>query len=145
MKNLTMKSSFIIVLVSSSILLTGCMEEIKETFQSAQEQVTEVMNPMPKCSDKEVILEVNKKLSEDALYGTHATVKVGTILVTATNEQTGAKTCKAVVSYTIDEKDNKISSFLSKVPGMKSVSKDRTIAYIVSRDQDKKSFLVTIK
>jgi len=127
------KSVVVTVLVSSSLMFTGCIEEIKEKLNFAKGEVEKIIYPVPKCSDTEVVFEVNKKLSHDALYGTHAQVKYGTILLTATNEQTDAKSCRAVVTYSIDEKDNKISSFLSKVPVFKNVSKDRTISYTIYR------------
>ena len=133
MKKHQIKSAFLIALVSSSIMFTGCIEDIKEKFKSLQGEVKKVVYPMPNCSDIKVITEVNKKLTHNALYGTHAQVKYGTILLVSTNEKTEAKTCKAVVNYSIDEKDNKISSFFSKIPLVKNVSKDRTISYTIHR------------
>ena len=138
------RNFFTLLLVSSSLVLTGCNEDFEktydkveeivlETFNFAQGEVEKIIYPVPHCSDKKVISEVNRNLSKDALYGTHAQVKYGTILLTATNEQTDAKSCKAVVTYSIDEKGNKLSSFLSKVPVFKNVSKDRTISYTVYR------------
>lgn len=145
MKNTKIKSVFIIALVSTSVMFTGCVEDIKNQFKSAKGEVEKVMNPMPKCSDREMVLEVNRKLSDDALYGTHATLKEGTVLLTTTNEQTGEKGCKGVVTYKIDKHDNKISSFLSKVPVLKNVSKDRTIEYLIARHKDNETFIVHIK
>lgn len=127
------KSVFIITLVSSSVMFTGCIDEIKEKLNFAKGEVEKIIYPVPHCSNKEVIYEVNRKLSSDALYGTHAQVKYGTILLTATDEKTDTKSCKAVVTYTIDKKDNKISSFFSKIPIIKNVSKDRTISYRIHR------------
>ena len=138
------KSTFLILLVSSSIMFTGCVEDIKEKFRSLQGEVTKQINPMPRCSNKEVVLEVNNKLSSDALYGTHAQVKVGTIVLSGTDEITEAKKCKAVVTYTIDKDDNKISSFLSIMPIIKNASKDRTISYTVSRDVNNETFSVHV-
>ncbi|MFT5661177.1 MAG: hypothetical protein ACI9TV_001823 [Sulfurimonas sp.] len=144
MKSKKVKSIFTIVLVSSSLMFSGCNEDLKKTYESiknvvvetfsfAQGEVEKIIYPVPHCSDKEVVFEVNNKLSNDALYGTHAQVKYGTILLTATNEETDAKSCKAVVTYSIDKDSNQISSFLSKVPVFKNVSKDRTISYTVFR------------
>ena len=133
MINNQIKSVFLIVLVSSSIMFTGCIEDIKKKFKSFQGEVEKVIYPVPSCSDNEVISEVNKKLTDHALYGTHAQVKYGTILLTGTDAKTDSKSCKAVVTYSIDAHGNKISSFLSKVPLMKNVSKDRTISYTVHR------------
>lgn len=147
MKSNKMKSVFITVLVSSTLMFTGCIDEIKEKLNFAKGEVEKIIYPVPKCSDKEVISEVNRKLSKDALYGTHAQVKYGTILLTATNEQTDAKTCKAVVTYSIDKDDNKMSSFFSKIPVFKNVSKDRTISYTVYRHpkaDENLTFLVNV-
>jgi len=133
MKAHKVKSIVLLALVFSMLLFTGCIDEIKEKLNFAKSEVIKVIYPIPECSDKEVIVEVNRILSNDALYGMHAQVKFGTILLTGVNEETEAKTCKAVVTYTIDEKDNKISSFFSKVPLIKNVSKDRTISYTIHR------------
>lgn len=144
MKSNKVKLVLSTLLVASALMFSGCNEDVEHTYESvkklvlktftlAQSEVEKIIYPVPHCSDKEVIAEVNKKLSNDALYGTHAQVKYGTILLTATNEQTDAKSCKAVVTYSIDKKSNTISSFLSKVPVFKNVSKDRTISYTVYR------------
>jgi hypothetical protein len=127
------KSIVLVGLVCSVLMLTGCIDEIKEKLNFAKSQMKKIIYPIPECSDKEVIVEVNRILSNDALYGMHAQVKFGTILLTGINEETEAKTCKAVVTYTIDKEDNKISSFFSKVPLIKNVSKDRTISYTIYR------------
>ena len=148
MKSNTIKSIFTIVLVSSSLIFSGCtMEEIKEKLAFFKNEVEKVVYPVPHCSDKEVIFEVNRKLSKDALYGTRAQVKYGTILLTGTNEKTDARSCKAVVTYSIDKDGNKISSFFSKVPIFKNVSKDRTISYTVYRHpkaDENLTFLISV-
>jgi hypothetical protein len=144
MKKLSILSLSSILILSSSLLFTGCLEDIKKKFQSAGDEVEKVIYPVPNCSDKEVIYEVNKKLTNHALYGTHAQVKFGTILYTGSNEETEEKSCKAVVTYSIDEKDNKISSFFSKIPVIKNVSKDRTITYSIQRGADNKTFIVNV-
>ena len=158
MKAKKIKSIFTIALVSSSLMFSGCNEDLQDayetvkelaqdTFTLAQGEVEKIIYPVPHCSDKEVIFEVNRKLSKDALYGTRAQVKYGTILLTATNEQTDAKSCKAVVTYSIDAKGNKISSFFSKVPVFKNISKDRTISYTVYRHpkaDENLTFLVNV-
>lgn len=144
MKKNHFSSLFTVAIISSSIFFSGCLEDIKKKFLSAEEEVTKVIYPMPNCSDKEIIDQVNNNLTHDALYGTHAQVKFGTIVFVGSNEETEVKTCKAVVTYSIDEKDNKISSFFSKIPIIKNVSKDRSISYSIVRGQDGETFLVNI-
>lgn len=133
MKKQQIRSAFLIAVVLSSFMFTGCIDDIKEKFKTLQGEATKIIHPLPTCSDNEVISEVNNKLTDHALYGTHAQVKYGTILLTGTDEKTEAKLCKAVVTYSIDENDNKISSFFSKIPLVKNVSKDRTISYTIHR------------
>lgn len=155
MKNIPQRLLITAVLVSFPLLFSGCKEDLQktyeaakkivlETFNIAQGEMTKAINPLPTCSDPEVILEVNKKLTDHALYGTHALLKYGTIVHSGTNENTDEVFCKGVVTYSIDKKDNKVSSFLSKIPIIKDVSKDRTIDYSIVRKKDKKNFKVKI-
>jgi len=156
MKQKIQKIFITFFLFGSMIFLSGCNDEVQKTlnaiqdlvqktFNLAEGEVKKAINPLPKCSDSAVMKEVNNKLTHDALYGTHATLKFGTIVMTGENEQTDERFCKGVVTYTIDEKDNKISSFLSKMPIIKNVSKDRTINYSIARHETNDKFVIHIK
>ena len=105
----------------------------------------QLLKKTPKCSDENVVQELNKVLNADLVYGTKAEIKKDLIMFVGENEQTGMKTCKVTVDYSLkNDSNNSVVSMMNMIPIMSDIAKNKTITYTVELSQDKKTNVIKV-
>ena len=131
MKTKLSKLLSIMLLVTLVLTTTGCLDQL--------------LKKTPKCSDENVVQELSKILNTDLVYATKAEIKKDLIMLVGENEQTGMKTCKVTVDYSLkNDSNNSIVSMMNRIPIMSDIAKNKTITYTVELSQDKKTNVIKV-
>jgi hypothetical protein len=131
MKTKLLKLFSITVFFALALTTTGCLDQfLKKT---------------PNCSDENVVQELSKILNADLVYGTKAEIKKELILFVGENEQTGMKTCKATVDYSLkNDTNNSVVSMMNMMPVMSDMAKNKIVNYTVELSADKKTNVIKV-
>lgn len=117
--------------VSLALTTTGCLDQL--------------LKKTPKCSDENVVQELNKVLNKDLVYATKAEIKKDLIMFVGENEQTGMKTCKVTVDYSLkNDSNNSVVSMMNMIPIMSDIAKNKIVTYTVELSQDKKTNVIKL-
>ncbi|MFA6196314.1 MAG: hypothetical protein WC656_06695 [Sulfurimonas sp.] len=131
MKIKSSKLLSIALLFTLTLGSTGCLDQL--------------LKKTPKCSDENVVQELNKVLNADLVYGTRAEIRKDHILFVGENEQTGMKTCKVTVDYSLkNDSNNSVVSMMNMIPIMSDIAKNKTVTYTVELSQDKKTNVIKV-
>ncbi|MDF1875432.1 hypothetical protein JHD48_06770 [Sulfurimonas sp. SAG-AH-194-I05] len=128
-----------LVLLTTLVMFTSCLDGM-------QQHITNYIHPIVKCSNKNVVYDLQAALNKNLVFATKVEVNEGSILLVGVNETTHVKTCAVKIRYRLDTSgSNPIKSFMKKMPIIGNVSKEKRIEYTISRTKIKEKFLVTIK